>query len=140
MDLNDLVKKWGDILDEGNEIKRPKLRKITAIMLENQHQHIESMYESTAMGANSLGTVAGYSTSGMFHKIAVPMVRRTFPELIAHELVGVQPLTGPVGLAFALRFRAGQAGTTYSVGTELGYNTVDADYSGSYTKIGRAHV
>jgi hypothetical protein len=59
------------------------------------------------------------------------MVRRTFPQLIAHETVGIQPMTGPVGLAFALRYKAGQ---TYSgtSNTELGHNTVDSTYTGSY--------
>jgi hypothetical protein len=85
---------------------------------------------------------AGYSGSGMFHKIAVPMVRRTFPELVAHDLVGVQPMTGPVGLAFALRFKSGGptfTNTNYNSDTELGYNTLDKDYSGSYvTSAGEA--
>ena len=48
---------------------------------------------------------AGYAGNAEFHKVAIPMVRRTFPEFIAHDIVGVQPMTGPVGLAFALRFR-----------------------------------
>jgi hypothetical protein len=98
-------------------------------------------------GADSLGAGDGrgisgttYPTSGMFHKIAVPMVRRTFPELVAHQLVGVQPLTGPVGLAFALRFRAGNTAGTYVANTtELGYNNIDSTYSGSYiTSAGEA--
>lgn len=38
-------------------------------------------------------------------KILIPMIRRTFPELITNEIVGVQPMAGPVGLAFALRYR-----------------------------------
>jgi len=127
MNLNDLVKKWEEVLNEGKEIKSERTKKVTAIILENQHQHIT---EATSVGSDSLGTVAGYSTSGMFHKIAVPMVRRTFPELVAHDLVGVQPLTGPVGLAFAIRFRAGQ--TYDSLGNqEVGYNTIDRTYSGS---------
>jgi hypothetical protein len=139
MDFNNLIKKWEEVLSEGTEIKNEKVKRTTALMLENQHNHMLSTNEATAVGADSLNTVGGYSGSGMFHKIAVPMVRRTFPELIAHEVVGVQPLTGPVGLAFALRFKAGQAGTTYDIGTELGYNTVDADYSGSYsTSAGEA--
>ncbi len=58
------------------------------------------------------------------------MIRRTFPELIAHDLVGVQPLTGPVGLAFALRF---MADNTYSGGQEVGHNTIDSTYSGSHS-------
>ncbi|MFW6001946.1 MAG: hypothetical protein ACOCQD_01245 [archaeon] len=78
-----------------------------------------------------MNTSKGYSGSGEFHKIAIPMIRRTFPELIAHEVVGVQPLTGPVGLAFALRFVADQEydGET---GTEVGHNTLDPDYTGSH--------
>lgn len=38
-------------------------------------------------------------------KVLIPMIRRTFPELITNEIVGVQPMAGPVGLAFALRYR-----------------------------------
>lgn len=66
------------------------------------------------------------------------MVRRTFPELIAHDLVGVQPLTGPVGIAFALRFKAIQAYNAPAIGgnhvptNELGYNNIDPTYTGSY--------
>lgn len=132
MEISELLKKWEEVLNEGNDIKNLNVRKATAIMLENQHNWL---METTALGtgADSLGTKAGYATSGMFHKIAVPMVRRTFPELVAHDLVGVQPMTGPVGLAFALRFRAGTTvGGSYTSGDELGYNTIESDYSGSY--------
>jgi hypothetical protein len=132
MDLKKLVEKWEEVLSEGKEIKSEKVKKSTALMLENQHRHL---FETTSFstGHDSIGA-KDYSTSGMFHKIAVPMVRRTFPELIAHELVGVQPLTGPVGLAFALRFKAGQSGQLYggNENVELGYNTIDSAYSGSH--------
>jgi hypothetical protein len=53
--------------------------------------------EVRAHEAAHLAAAGSYATSGDFYKIAVPMVRRTFPELIAHEIVGVQPMTGPVG-------------------------------------------
>jgi hypothetical protein len=132
MEISELLKKWDDVLNEGSDISNLNVRKATAIMLENQHNFL---METTALGAgaDSLGTKAGYATSGMFHKIAVPMVRRTFPELVAHDLVGVQPMTGPVGLAFALRFRAGTGvAGSYTKGDELGYNTIESDYSGSY--------
>lgn len=139
MEIRDLVKKWEGVLKEGRAIKSNKIMESTAIMLENQHNF---MMETTGWGtgADSLGAgdgrgIAGanYPTSGMFHKIAVPMVRRTFPELVAHQLVGVQPLTGPVGLAFALRFRAGNTAGTYTANsTELGYNNIDSSYSGSH--------
>jgi hypothetical protein len=139
MDIRDLVKKWEAVLSEGKAITSERVKKTTAIMLENEHNYL---METTGWGtgADSFGAgdgrgVAGgtYPTSGIFQKIAVPMVRRTFPELVAHQLVGVQPLTGPVGLAFALRFRAGTTAGGYTANTtELGYNTIDSTYSGSY--------
>jgi len=130
MDVKHLVEKWDKVLEQGTKIRSPKIKKATALMLENQHTYLTEAGMITQDGLTRSGS--GYAESGDFHKIAVPMVRRTFPELIAHEVVGVQPMTGPVGLAFALRFRAGQAVGDYSVGTELGYNTIEETYSGSY--------
>jgi len=134
MNLSHLVKKWEEVLNEGSSFKNEKIKQTTALMLENEHNYL---MEATSMGNDSLGA-STYATSGMFHKIAVPMVRRTFPELIAHDLVGVQPLTGPIGLAFALRFRAGQTYNSAS-NVELGYNTIDSSYTGSHvTSAGEA--
>jgi hypothetical protein len=79
------------------------------------------------------------------------MIRRTFPELITNEIVGVQPMSGPVGLAFALRYKyegdglgpggvdgsaasaAANTGghTAASDGDELGYNTLDTRFTGT---------
>lgn len=143
MKIAQLVKKWDEVLNEGRKIQRPSVRNATAIMLENEHRYL--METATSWGYDSLGTgdgrgLANWPTSGMFNKIAVPMVRRTFPELLAHDLVGVQPLTGPVGLAFALRFRSGGPSNYNSTtNVELGYNTIDSSYSGSYiTSAGEA--
>ena len=130
--LNQLVESWKDILEEGTPFKNQKIKKSTAVMLENQMKYLTGRMNenSTSWGAGSMDPQGGgYQTSGEFHKIAIPMIRRTFPELIAHDLVGVQPMTGPVGLAFALRF---VADNTYTGGTEVGYNAIDKDYSGSY--------
>jgi hypothetical protein len=137
MDLKGLVTKWKDILDEGSQIKNPKVLKATALMLENEMNYINESGNNSTTGRNLAG---GYGTSGDFQQIAIPMVRRTFPELVAHDIVGVQPMTGPVGLAFALRFRAGNtyrqqsypAGSiTPTYNDELGYNAIDPFYSGS---------
>jgi len=137
MDLKELVVKWKDILDEGGKIKNPKVLKATALMLENEVNYMNEAGDYSTVGRNLAG---GYSTSGDFHQIAIPMVRRTFPELIAHDIVGVQPMTGPVGLAFALRFRAGNSysqqaypsgSITPTYSDELGYNAIDPFYSGS---------
>lgn len=144
MDLKKLVQKWEEVLNEGHEIGNERVKKSTALMLENQHRFLTG--QLTEAGTSYTGghmdpQSAGYydSTAGvgdaMFHKIAVPMVRRTFPELIAHEIVGVQPLTGPVGLAFALRFVAGSTygGSSPVTGAEIGYNTIDNAFSGTGT-------
>lgn len=129
MDLKKLVEKWGEILNEGSSITNPKVLRSTAIMLENEQRYLSEAGHTQA----TLNRDGGYVSSGDFHKIAIPMVRRTFPELIAHEIVGVQPLTGPVGIAFALRYKAGDACDTYNGTTdvELGHNTIDSTYSGS---------
>jgi hypothetical protein len=82
-------------------------------------------------------------------KVLIPMIRRTFPELITNEIVGVQPMSGPVGLAFALRYRYeadnlanyspdggtlnGTAGADYgyrSDGQEVGYQKLNTAHTG----------
>ena len=105
-----LVKNWGEILDEGQEITNRKVKRATAVMLENQANYLNgragvneaSGTASTIApegGGNFYNGGAGdYQTSGEFHKIAIPMVRRTFPELIAHDIVGVQPMSQPAAL------------------------------------------
>lgn len=139
--IDTLLEKWDKTLtlDGTVDIHRTKTKKATAVMLENQLQYMQAqgmISETTSWDSGSLDpNNAGYPGDGTFQKIALPMVRRTFPELIAHEVVGVQPLTTPVGLAFALRFKADQtyAGTP---GTEVGYNTIDQRYSGDSTTSG----
>lgn len=132
--IEKLLKKWQPLLEEGSKFKSDKIKKATAMMLENQHEKLD---EGTTYMGGQMGTSAPtYSSSNaMFNKIAVPMVRRTFPELIAHDLVGVQPMAGPVGIAFALRF-IGESGVygdnTLGSGAssdELGYNRINNAYS-----------
>lgn len=140
--LKQIVNEWEEFLDYSDDnikpIKNKKVKRATALMLENQNRYIEKLIgESTTWNAGQMGTW-DYSTNAEFHKVAVPMVRRTFPELIAHEIVGVQPMTGPVGLAFAMRFVSGQS-YDGSAGTEIGHNTIDSDYTGSHvTSTGEA--
>jgi len=147
--MTELVKKWSAILEheDAPKITNKKVKRATAIMLENQVQWLSQnnmlnegqLNETTANYSTSI-TPNGkdYSVNGFFNQVAIPMVRRTFPELIAHDIVGVQPMNGPVGLAFAMRF---VADGTYSgaTGTEIGHNTIDSSYTGSYvTSTGEA--
>ena len=114
-----LLKKWAPLLEHSDaatpEIKDEHTKLNTAILLENQEQWCLNEASNTA-GANGVfgqGTSYGGKPSSDFYatgdarlpKILIPMIRRTFPELITNEIVGVQPMSGPVGLAFALRYR-----------------------------------
>jgi len=120
-----LVEKWAPVLDYSSEkvaaIENEHARLTTAILMENQERWcIEEASNTGGRGgvfgnvaSNSLYNPPGSITSGdgyatgdsRLPKILIPMVRRTFPELITNEIVGVQPMSGPVGLAFALRYR-----------------------------------
>jgi len=131
-DAKQLVTKWGDILSEGSKIKNKNIEKATALMLENEMTYLakgRDVNEATTWSGDNVN-FGGTSGSADFFKVAIPMVRRTFPELIAHEIVGVQPLTAPVGLAFALRYQADQEYNGVA-GTEVGHNTIDPYYSGN---------
>lgn len=124
-----LVDKWQEVLSEGKKITNQRVLSATALMLENEFNYLHGTLNESGHTEGTFNRAGSYSTNGDFYKIAVPMVRRTFPELIAHDLVGVQPMAGPVGLAFGLRFRAGETYNAVSHGQELGYNTMDSTYT-----------
>lgn len=75
-------------------------RKIVDPLMENQLQYLK---ETAAAGTTGAGAI------GNFQKIVIPMIRRIIPGSIGPELVGVQPMTGPVGLVYSLRFLFGEA-------------------------------
>lgn len=127
-----LVNKWSKILDYTDSQTRPieghQKRQASAIVLENQETWLKQNGFLTEAGPSNPPMVAGGSSTpfgtannGVYGnalaatdwyapgdarlpKTLIPMIRRTFPELITHEIVGVQPMSGPVGLAFALRY------------------------------------
>ena len=76
---------------------------ILSSVLENQKQYIQ---ETAAAGTNNAGQI------GNFQKIVIPMLRRIIPGTIATELVGVQPMSGPVGLVYSTRFLFAEPVTT----------------------------
>ena len=119
--VEQLIEKWDTKGFKVGEISDQLVRENTARILENEHNYIKE-------ASSTLST-----DIADFKKIIMPLTRRIFPNLIANDLVGVQPMSGPVGLAYALRFKAGNSDTNYNSGTdqEVGYNTVDKDYSGS---------
>ena len=118
-----LLERWKPILDYSSDKVRPiedeHTRLTTAMVLENQQKYLveanlaggtTGAYGAGATGANggAVGNSDWYATGdARLPKVLIPMIRRTFPELITNEIVGVQPMSGPVGLAFALRYRQG---------------------------------
>lgn len=87
---NVLIEKWAEMLEsEVSTVSDPK--GVMAQLLENQHEYIVE-------SETSQGDIAQYTP------ILVPAVRRVFPNLLANEIVGVQPLKQPSGLVFALRY------------------------------------
>ena len=114
-----LVEKWTPVLDYTSDkvaaINDEHTRLNTAILLENQEKWcFESNTAQGVFGGNSYPAAAlpGMPNTDTYAngdyrlpKVLIPMIRRTFPELITNEIVGVQPMTGPVGLAFAMRYK-----------------------------------
>jgi len=109
------AKKWAPVLDHSElpKIEDPYKRAVTALVLENQERAL--MEESRTMQnlweaapANAVGggmsPVVG-SEGGIkgFDPILIGLVRRALPNLMAYDICGVQPMTGPTGLIFAMR-------------------------------------
>jgi len=117
-----LIRKWRDFL-EGLPDRSDKERYslgVTAILMENESQHLQAMSEET----RTLNV-------GSFTKFIFPILRRVFPNLIANEIVSVQPMTAPVGAVFYLDYVYG----TNKGQTQQGYifpRDFDRDYSSEY--------
>lgn len=101
--MDALFENWSETKKALVEGLSPDMAKIVAPLLENQKNHI--LNETAAAGATQAHDVAG------FRKILLPMIRRIIPGTIATELVGVQPMTGPVGLVYSMRYKHMEAMT-----------------------------
>ena len=134
-----LQEKWAPLLNyEGlDPIKDSHRRAVTAVLLENQEKFLreESAFSSgfNLMEAptNSAGTGgftgsadAGGPTAG-FDPVLISLIRRSMPNLVAYDLAGVQPMSGPTGLIFAMRSRYNNQS-----GNETFFNEVDTAFSG----------
>ena len=133
-----LMKKWKPMIEH---IRDDRKAELTAQLLEQENRYFKEQLNETASSAggatvSAVGTCGTGSTSGIarFQAIAMPLVARVFPELVTNELVGVQPMFTPVGLAYALRYRYQSDFNSKSgfPGKEAGFNTVEGLYSGGY--------
>jgi len=139
-----LVEKWGPILehDSFSPIADQHKRSVTATILENTEKALaESGDLSANMSSLLMETPANDATTGGFGSgsaaagptagydpVLISLVRRAMPNLMAYDIAGVQPMTGPTGLIFAMRSRY-----TSQAGAEAFYGEADTDFSGAGT-------
>jgi len=119
-----LVKKWAPVLEhpELPKVTDSYKRAVTAVILENQERALREDRAFINESAPQNSTDASYVQN--WDPILISLVRRAMPNLIAYDIAGVQPMTGPTGLIFAMRAKyASQAGT------EALFNEADTDFS-----------
>jgi hypothetical protein len=119
-----LVEKWAPVLNEesAGKIQDSHRRAVTAAILENQEQAFAKDANMLAEGptnTNFSATGASHGVTGAnWNPVLIALVRRAMPNLMAYELAGVQPMTGPTGLIFAMRSVYKTARGAVSVGDE----------------------
>ena len=125
-----LQEKWQPVLQHPDlpEIKDAYRRAVTTVILENQEKAMreDSEFLSEATPANKTGS--GISN---WDPILISLVRRAMPSLIAYDVCGVQPMTGPTGLIFAMKARY-----TSQAGTEALFNEANTGFAGTGTQVG----
>ena len=143
-----LQEKWAPIL-EHNEIEAisDKYRKsVTSVLLENQERFLkeERGLVTEAAPTNSLGGTgfSGGSTAtgpvAGFDPVLISLIRRSMPKLIAYDICGVQPMTGPTGLIFAMRSTKGTNRDINNSAVETFFNEVDTEHSSENSADGLA--
>jgi hypothetical protein len=124
----ELSKTWAPVLDhpELEPIKDPYKRAVTTVILENQRQAMaqdRQQLNETLTDPGPTNIAGGVQN---FDPILISLVRRSLPNLIAYDVAGVQPMTGPTGLIFAMRARYNDQS-----GTEAFYNEANTVFSGT---------
>ena len=98
--------KWGETKSALTEGLEGNKKKVMGVILENTKRHLS---EQATAGATSAGNVA------TLNRVILPVIRRVMPTVIANEIVGVQPMTGPVGQIHTLRIRYADTSATDNI-------------------------
>jgi hypothetical protein len=129
-----LIEKWKPVLDHPDEkpITDPWKRTMTALMLENQSTANKSEMDILSEAA------PGTNTNGLqvYDPVLISLVRRAMPNLIAYDVMGVQPMNQPTGLIFAMRARYNGGQTNLFDDPEAFYNEADTTFAGTGTQTG----
>ncbi|RPG29003.1 MAG: ATP-binding protein [Muricauda sp. TMED12] len=128
-----LKDKWSPILEHTDlpEIQDKYKKAVTAVVLENQEKALREERGNASYQLNETAANATGSSVDNWDPILISLVRRAMPNLIAYDIAGVQPMTGPTGLIFAMKSKY-----TSQSGTEALYNEADTDFSGTGTQGG----
>ena len=128
--------KWGAILDHPDlpQIKDSYKRAVTAVLLENQEKSLRE--ERQALFETPVNNISATDGIQKYDPILIGLVRRAMPNLMAYDICGVQPMTGPTGLIFAMRSLYG--GTTdtranTSTRVEALFNEANTSFSGDFS-------
>ena len=138
-----LQEKWKPILEHNglDEVKDNHRKAVTAILLENQEKFLREeravLYEDPTNSAGTggfSGSAAGAGPVAGFDPVLISLIRRSMPKLMAYDIAGVQPMSGPTGLIFAMRAHRGTDrdgnGATPNVFTnETFYDEVPSGFS-----------
>ena len=126
-----LQEKWQPVLEHPDlpKIEDAYKRAVTTVILENQEKSVreDRSFMAEAAPANAMGASSSTASDGSidtFDPVLISLVRRAMPNLIAYDICGVQPMSGPTGLIFAMKSRF----STQS-GTEALFNEADTDFS-----------
>lgn len=106
----ELFENWSEVKEALLDGLQGNKREVVSKVLENQKDYLVT--ETAATGAVAAHDIAG------FRKILIPMIRRIIPGTIATEIVGVQPMQGPVGLVYTMRYRYGEGVNAPAAGTD----------------------
>ena len=130
-----LVEKWAPVLNEesAGAIQDSHRKSVTAAVLENQEIAFAEQSQLNETAANNTGSVANWNP------VLIALVRRAMPNLMAYDVCGVQPMTGPTGLIFAMRsrYKTANAGAG-AADTEALFQEAQTQYSGD-SATGNGH-
>ena len=132
-----LQEKWAPVLDhEGMDpIKDSHRRAVTAVLLENQEATLREERDFLSESPTNSGHApAGANVAG-FDPVLISLIRRSMPNLVAYDICGVQPMSGPTGLIFAMRSRYENQG-----GEEALFNEPDTGFSAAHDATAGAYT
>ncbi len=141
-----LTEKWSPVLGhEGAGAIKDNYRKaVTAVLLENTEKSLREERGLINEASNTVGAIAPAGLSGDslantpatgglagFDPVMISLIRRAMPNLVAYDICGVQPMSGPTGLIFAMKSHYQENGSTLRGGPEALYNEPDSNFSAS---------